>query len=87
MSEPEWRVGRSLGRTIYRQVGDEPSKDDEFVGVMDTRELAAQVVDALNGLADYRAALRAEVESLVVEAGDGPGAIQQVLDLIDGIGE
>lgn len=47
-----WRVGRSLGRTIYRQVGDEASKQDEFVGIMDTRELALQVVEALNAQED-----------------------------------
>ena len=43
-----YRVGRSLGRTIYRQIGDEPSKADEFIGIMDTREQAAVVVAALN---------------------------------------
>lgn len=43
-----YRIGRSLGRTIYRQVGPEPSKDDEFLGILDTRTLAEQVVDALN---------------------------------------
>lgn len=43
-----YRVGRSLGRTIYRQVGDEPSKDDVFLGIMDTPALAEMVVDALN---------------------------------------
>jgi len=49
MSE-QWRVGRSVGRTIYRQVSDEPSKEDELIGVMDTRELAALVVRAVNGI-------------------------------------
>lgn len=39
-----WRVGRSLGRTIYAQNGDEPSKDDIFLGIMDTVGLAAYVV-------------------------------------------
>lgn len=43
-----YRTGRSLGRTIYRQVGDEPSKDDVFIGIMDTPELAEMVVGALN---------------------------------------
>lgn len=41
------RTGRSVGRTIYRQVGDEPSKDDVLIGVMDTPELAAMVVAAV----------------------------------------
>ena len=55
-----WRVGRSLGRTLYLMVGEEPSKDDMFVGVMDTIGLAGQVVAAINGRAD----LRAKVEAL-----------------------
>lgn len=48
MSE-RWRVGRSVGRTIY--IG------DRLVGLMDTPELAQQVVDAVNwepGEAWYR---------------------------------
>lgn len=43
-----WRVGRKLGRTIYIQKGDEPSDDDQFIGVMDTPELAQIVVVAVN---------------------------------------
>ena len=47
------------------------------------------ILDAIEPLirADERALTRAQVESLVVDAGDGAGAIQRVLDLIDGIGE
>ena len=45
---PAWRVGRSVGRTIYRMVGWEASKADVLIGVMDTPELAAQVVEAVN---------------------------------------
>lgn len=40
---PRWRVGRSLGRTLYR--------DEHFVGVLDTPELAREVVEAMNGKA------------------------------------
>ncbi len=36
-----WRVGRSVGRTIYDARG-------VLIGVMDTRELAAKVVEAVN---------------------------------------
>lgn len=43
-----WRVGRSLGRTIYIQKGDEASKSDTFVGLVETRELAKLIVDVLN---------------------------------------
>jgi hypothetical protein len=43
-----YRVGRHLGRTIYRQLGDEPSDQDALIGMMDTRADAEQVVAALN---------------------------------------
>jgi hypothetical protein len=36
-----WRVGSALGRTLY-------DVDGEFVGLMDSPELAQQVVDAVN---------------------------------------
>ena len=37
---PRWRVGRKLGRTLY--------VDEVFVGMVDTPELAAKMVHALN---------------------------------------
>lgn len=43
-----WRTGRTVGRTIYRQVGPEPSDDDVLIGVMDTPELAGIVVESVN---------------------------------------
>lgn len=43
-----WRIGRKLGRTIYAQEGDEPSDDDVFLGLMESEEIAAQVVNAVN---------------------------------------
>lgn len=48
----EWRTGRKVGRTIYR--------DDVLVGVMDTPELATSVVESINVIAErdrYRATL------------------------------
>jgi len=48
MGSDLWRVGRKLGRTIYRQLGAEPSWDDPFLGIMETRDLAEQVVEAHN---------------------------------------
>jgi len=36
-----WRVGRKVGRTIY-------DADDNLIGMMDTRELAAEVVRCVN---------------------------------------
>lgn len=41
-----WRTGRKVGRTIYAQIGPEPSDDDPLIGMMDTPELAAQAVGA-----------------------------------------
>lgn len=43
-----WRVGRRVGRTIYLQFGEQPSDVDRLIGMMDTPELAAQAVDAVN---------------------------------------
>lgn len=48
----KWRVGQSLGRTLYIQNGQWPSKVDQFVGIMDSRELAEDVVTAMNILQD-----------------------------------
>ncbi len=41
-----WRVGRKLGRTLY--------DGERLVGMMDTAELAAQVVAAVNAQEDVR---------------------------------
>lgn len=43
-----WRTGRKVGRTIYEQVGTEPSDADQLIGVMDTPDLARRAVDAVN---------------------------------------
>lgn len=53
MTRQRWRVGRSLGRTIFVQTGDQPAKanvedGDVVIGMMDTPELAQLVVDAVN---------------------------------------
>jgi hypothetical protein len=37
----KWRVGRKLGRTLY--------KDDVCVGMVDTSALAAEIVATMNG--------------------------------------
>lgn len=42
MSRERWRTGRKLGRTLYL--------DDEVVGMIDTPELAAEIVAAMNAL-------------------------------------
>jgi hypothetical protein len=43
-----WRVGRHLGRTIYEMVGEAPSDEDIFIGIMETKELALLVISAHN---------------------------------------
>lgn len=43
-----FRVGRHLGRTIYQVTGDGPSDSDRLIGMMDTAEIGAYVVEALN---------------------------------------
>lgn len=48
-----WRVGRKLGRTVYAQVGDEPDDEDPFLGLMETEDIAAQVVDAMNRIREH----------------------------------
>lgn len=42
------RTGRKVGRTIYVQHGEQPSDDDQLVGMMDTPALATAVVGAVN---------------------------------------
>lgn len=43
-----YRTGRKVGRTIYRQLGDEPADDDRLVGVMDSIPMAEAAVAGLN---------------------------------------
>lgn len=43
------RIGRRVGRTIYIQRGEEPSDEDSLVGLVDTRDLAQLIVEAVNG--------------------------------------
>ena len=65
-SEPLWRVGRKLGRTLYVH--------DQVVGMVDTPELAAAIVDAMNGeiakadAAGYERGIRHAADELVVAA-------------------
>src|SRR5690625_988040 len=46
------RQGRSVGRTLYHQQGPEPSEDDPIIGMVDTPELAATIVAAVNAQHD-----------------------------------
>ena len=48
MTRVRLRAGRTVGRTLYRQLGSEPSDDDPIIGIVDTVELAALIVDAVN---------------------------------------
>lgn len=40
IGKPRWRVGRTSGRTLYR--------DEESVGRCDTPEIAAEIVERMN---------------------------------------
>jgi hypothetical protein len=42
------RQGRKVGRTLYIQEGTEPSDADVLVGLVDSNELAAFIVRAIN---------------------------------------
>jgi hypothetical protein len=44
----QWRQGRKVGRTVYWQEGEQPSDGDPLIGTMDSPELAALVVEAVN---------------------------------------
>ncbi len=43
-----WRTGRKVGRTIYAQIGSEPSDEDRLIGMMDTPSLAEEAVRSHN---------------------------------------
>lgn len=45
-----WRIGRSLGRTVYAQAEAVPGPLDELIGLMDTIELAEEVVRNHNAI-------------------------------------
>lgn len=47
-----WRTGRKVGRTIYAQLGPEPSDMDPLIGVMDTGDLADSAVEGHNQCLD-----------------------------------
>jgi hypothetical protein len=44
-----YRIGRTLGRTLYAQLGDAASSTDVFLGLFNTRNLAQLAADSLNG--------------------------------------
>ena len=46
------RTGRSVGRTIYLQRTDDPSRADLLIGMVDTPALADLIVRAVNRLVD-----------------------------------
>jgi hypothetical protein len=44
-----YRVGRTLGLTLYAQIGDLPDKSDVLLGLFNTRKLAQLAADSLSG--------------------------------------
>lgn len=49
-----YRTGTKLGRTIYRIEDEEAWGDGTFIGIMDTAEDAAMVVEALSFLEEAK---------------------------------
>lgn len=47
-----FRTGRSIGRTVYRQLAEGDGAPEAVVGMFDTRELAAFAVEAMNAALD-----------------------------------
>ena len=43
-----WRIGRSVSRTLYAAIGDDASKADVLLGLVDTRQLAEHIVAVHN---------------------------------------
>lgn len=43
-----WRVGQSLGRTVYHQIGAEPDREDRFLGIFDSADTAQLVCELVN---------------------------------------
>jgi hypothetical protein len=68
MGEPRWRVGRTLGRTIYL--------DDECVGMVDEPRLAEGIVAAMNGASiDASSHLLARMRALEAVAEQARGML------------
>lgn len=71
-----WRTGTKLGRTLYRQKGNEPSVEDEFIGMMETSELAERVAFAINDETSQRTIIIDQLETLYKEL-DEEGSIEE----------
>ncbi len=54
-----WRAGRKNHRTIYVQIGPEPSDDDPFIGCLDSAELSAEACAGHNALLEGQGGLMA----------------------------
>lgn len=62
----KFRAGRKVARTLYHQQGPEPSDSDPIVGLVDTPEIAEEIVTAVNAheRARIRAAILAEIDDM-----------------------
>lgn len=59
--ESPWRVGRKVGRTVYVVSEHHPSGDGgPLIGVMDTKEIAAKVVEDHNARIEEKVGERLE---------------------------
>jgi hypothetical protein len=59
--QQKWRQGMKLGRTLYAQLGAQPSEYDSLIGMIDNAHLARYIVEmhnaALNRLEEREAGL------------------------------
>lgn len=44
----KWRQGMKLGRTLYAQIGPEPTEFDTLIGMIDNSHLARYIVEIHN---------------------------------------
>lgn len=50
----KWRIGRRLGRTLYRQSDAVPGDDDVLLGMMDDSATALLAAESVNAVARLR---------------------------------
>ena len=67
-----WRVGTKLGRTLYR--------GDQLVGLVDSAEIAAEIVRAMNAMtpAEIR---RAAIEECMTELNEMSGILGKMMEV------
>jgi hypothetical protein len=78
----KWRVGRSVGRTIYVQEGPDSSKQDTLIGIMDTSAQAMLVVLAVNSFIELQGNSKVEQDLEQEEGPDDKGYIDFLENMV-----